>query len=335
MAGGGVIDVSTGIANSIGRYLSVISVVPSSLYVVFVYLLITSGSWHHPPDWSHAFMLLGHLGVAGIALLALFSIGLGVFLHPVQFALVQFFEGYWGTGPIAQAVRYQRIRRYQRLCIRFNTDIESVDDQLADLSDAGFNTTLASRAPLRSKHDEAVRVRASFPGNLDEVMPTRLGNVLRRAESEVGSQYGLRALQFVPHLLLIAPTGHVDYVNDQRSQLDLAVRMTFMSAVATATAVLFLWPDGLWVLLALVPYALAYLSYRGSVVAAGHYGAAFDTLVNLDRFTLYQQLHLRLPVTPEDEKEMNAKLAQLFDYYPAAIEYEHPVAGNGPGATPG
>ena len=75
------------------------------------------------------------------------------------------------------------------------------------------------------------------------------------------------ALQIVPHLLLIAPANHVAYVNDQRSQLDLAVRMTFISMTASATALLFLWPYGLWALIAVIPYMLAYLTYRGAVVA--------------------------------------------------------------------
>lgn len=335
MSNGGIVDVSTGIANSIGRYFSVISVIPSSLYIVFVYLLATSGALHHSPDWSHAFTSLAHLDLAGIALLGLFSIALGVFIHPIQFAIVQFFEGYWGTGSIAQAVRYQRILHYQRVAIGLNKDVESVEDRLADWKEARLDPTLASRAPLLSRHGEASRIRAAFPDNLDQVMPTRLGNVLRRAESQVGSQYRLDALQAVPHLMLIAPASHVDYVNDQRSQLDLAVRMTFISVIATATAILFLCRDGYWVLIALVPYVLAYLSYRGSVVAAGHYGSALDTLVNLDRFALYQQLHLPLPATTHEERKTNAKLGQLFDYSPKeAIEYSHPTASDGDGAEP-
>jgi hypothetical protein len=92
----GVVDVSTGVAQAVGRYFSVISVIPSSIYVGFVYLLIASGSWRHSPNWSHAFMSLEHIGIGGIAVLAFLSIGLGLLIHPVQFAVVQFFEGYWG-----------------------------------------------------------------------------------------------------------------------------------------------------------------------------------------------------------------------------------------------
>jgi hypothetical protein len=321
----GMMDIGTSVANSIGRYFSIVSFIPSSLYVLFVYLLTASGSWHHQPDWGHAFTSLGHLGVGGIALLAFASVGLGLFIHPIQFAIVQFFEGYWGTSPVSQVIRHQRIIRYQRKCEALNRDTDSVMDMFAAWKAANSRTTLSIRAPHRSKSEEAERARGNFPANLDEVMPTRLGNVLRRAESQAGRQYQLNSLQVVPHLLLVAPANHVDYVNDQRSQLDLAVRMTFVSIVATVTTIIFLWPYGAWVLIALIPYALAYLSYRGSVVAAGHYGNALETLVNLNRFTLYQQLHLQLPASADAERTRNQELARLLTgNVRAKVDYEHP-----------
>lgn len=326
MADGGIIDAGAGVANSIGRYFSVVSFIPSSLYVLFVYLLVASGSWHHSPDWNHAFVSLGHLGVDGVVLLTFLGVGLGIFIHPVQFSIVQFFEGYWGKRSISQDIRYRRIVYYQRLCRKLNRDVSYAKEKL----DAREKDDLTMRAPIRSKGDEADRVRRMFPADLNEVMPTRLGNVLRRAESQAGSQYGIVALQAVPHLLLIAPANHVDYVNDQRSQLDLAVRMTFISVVAVATSIIFLWPDGAWVLIALIPYGLAYFSYRGSVVAAGHYGYALETLINLNRFALYQQLHVKLPASTEKEQEMNAALRNLLGYKPyRTIHYEHQVAGDG------
>lgn len=271
-------------------------------------------------------MSLGHLGVDGVVLLTFLGVGLGIFIHPVQFSIVQFFEGYWGKRSISQDIRYRRIVYYQRLCRKLNRDVSYAKEKL----DAREKDDLTMRAPIRSKGDEADRVRRMFPADLNEVMPTRLGNVLRRAESQAGSQYGIDALQAVPHLLLIAPANHVNYVNDQRSQLDLAVRMTFISVVAVATSIIFLWPDGAWVLIALIPYGLAYFSYRGSVVAAGHYGYALETLINLNRFALYQQLHVKLPASTEKEQEMNAALRNLLGYKPyRTIHYEHQVAGDG------
>ena len=111
--------------------------------------------------------------------------------------------------------------------------------------------------------------------------------------------------------------------------------MTFISVLATVTAIIFLWPDGAWVLIALIPYVLAYVSYRGSVVAAGHYGSALETLINLNRFTLYQQFHVKLPASPDDELGMNKKLVDLLGNEPdVEIEYEHPVIEGGTNPQP-
>jgi hypothetical protein len=326
MSTGGIIDAGTGLANSIGRYFSVISIVPSSLYVTFVYTLIASDSWWHTPDWSRGFRSLEHLGLGGFSLLAFFSIAIGVIIHPTQFAIVQFFEGYWGNANIVQTFRSRRILHYQHICKNLSDKEMSAGRQLSQTG-AGIS---ADRARFLSLLGEANRVRDAFPRALDHVMPTRLGNTLRRTEAQAGSQYRLDALTAVPHLLMIAPPGHVDYVNDQRSQLDLAVRMTFMSVLACATSLLFLLHDGCWVFVAVIPYVLAYLSYRGSIIAASHYGSALETLINLDRFALYKQLHLELPHGTVEERRANVKVAELFSYDPeVVIRYEHPVDDGG------
>jgi hypothetical protein len=328
MANGGIVDISAGVAQTIGRYFSVVSVIPSSLYITFVYVLISSGSWQHSPNWGRAVRSLEQLGVGGIAFLAFLSVAFGVLIHPIQFAIVQFFEGYWGASSFAQALRAQRILRYQRLCQDLAGQRNRAQNQLVSYSRAGVLPP-AARTPLQSRLDETSRVINTFPRGLSQIMPTRLGNALRRSESNAGSQYALNSLQILPQLLLIAPPGHVDYVNDQRSQLDLAVRMTFISALAAPTAMLFLWPYRLWVLVAIIPYVLAYLSYRGSVVAARLYGSALDTLMNLDRFALYEQLRLELPVDTAHERETNEELARLLSYDDAVVlRYQHPDAAD-------
>jgi len=328
MSNGGIVDISTGAAQAVGRYFSVISVIPSALYVVFVYLLIASGSWTHSPNWERAFTSLEHISIGGIGALVFLSIGLGLVIHPIQFALVQFLEGYWGTARFAQFIRAQRILRYQRLCEDLDKVKAEAIETLHSLPEEGADYPV-HLAQLTSRRGEAARILDNFPRADSNIMPTRLGNMLRRYESQSGVQYGMDALQAVPHLLLIAPPNHVEYVNDQRSQLDLTVRFTFISLAASATAVFFMWPYGFWILIAAIPYMLAYLTYRGAVVAAGHYGSSFDTLINLDRFLLYEQLHLPLPVDTNAERLTNEKMKGLFEYGPANVEYKHPEPGSG------
>jgi hypothetical protein len=121
-------------------------------------------------------------------------------------------------------------------------------------------------------------------------------------------------LQVVPYLALVAPPEHVRYLDDQRVQLDLAVRMSFTSLIATLVAVIFLWTDGLWLIVSTVPYGLAYLFYRGAVVTAHEYGTAVAALVDLNRFILYERLHLPLPEDIDEELKLNEQLSAVLDF---------------------
>lgn len=63
--------------------------------------------------------------------------------------------------------------------------------------------------------------------------------------------------------------------------------------------------------------------------AAGHYGAALETLITLNRFALYEQLHMHLPASTKREREANAALNALLRYKPhKTIDYEHPATGD-------
>src|SRR5674536_368784 len=90
-------------------------------------------------------------------------------------------------------------------------------------------------------------------------MPTRLGNALRRHEDAVGRPYDLNAVGVMPHIALCAPPEHLAYLNDQRTLLDLSVRLCVVSLLAAAAGFVLLARDGLWLLLCLAPYLLCLL----------------------------------------------------------------------------
>lgn len=319
----------SGVGGAIGRYFSIVSFIPSLFLIGFTFALIESGSWGGSggPDWARAGNAFTHLG--NLALLTLISIALGVVVHPVQFALVQFFEGYWGTGSLAQRARVARIRHH----LKRLRGVQFGDNQRAELAleDEEDPPEPESRVELLSIVEESQRVIDGYPIDDDAMMPTRLGNVLRRYERLAGSQYGLDAVGIIRHVALVAPAQRVDYVNDQRQLLDLSVRMTATSIFATFVAIAFLWRHGPWLLLALVPYGIAYLSYRGAIVVAHEYGSAVSTMIDLDRFALYDSLHLPPPATTTAERRMNAQLMELISPNPTIVlRYQHPDATGDP-----
>lgn len=317
-----IADIAGATRESIGRYFSLVSFIPSVLLVAYVFVLLSSGALHRPPELGSVAHAVSHLGLADVAALTFVSVGLGLALHPLQFAFVQFFEGYWGTGPIAQRARSVRIwwhwRRLRALRIQSNYENYRLTEPAND-------EDLRKRIDIVSLCQEGRRLSAGQPVVIDQMMPTRLGNVLRYYESAAGVPYQLDAIGVMPYLARVAPTEDMAYVNDQRSNLDLAVRMIVVSAIAFVISLALLWRYGLWLLVAIVPYALAFLSYRGAVVAAGAYGRAFAAIIALNRFALYERLHLPLPKNISEEQKNNEALGNVLNYSKyESLEYKHP-----------
>src|SRR5215468_6005072 len=99
---------------SIGRYFSIVTSLPSALLTIFIYTLIASGAWSGEPDWAVAAERISSLGIGQVALLLVVSLAVGVPSHPLQFALVQLLEGYWGAGSLGRALRAWRTSWYRR-----------------------------------------------------------------------------------------------------------------------------------------------------------------------------------------------------------------------------
>lgn len=304
---------------ALGRYVGLVSVLPSTLLVVYSWVLVSAGAWAEKPDWDEAFRALAGTGIGEVALILLLSITIGIVLHPLQFTMVQILEGYWGLGRPGVALRGVLIagHRHRRHLLEDVRDIaESID-----------TTEDHTKAWLQTLMDEADRLLTRYPRTERAVMPTRLGNVLRRYEEQAGEPYGMNGPAVVPHLAGVAPPEQLAYLNDQRSMLDLAVRCCVTAWLAFGVSIAFLWDDGGWLLLALAPYGAAYLCYRGSVTAAEIYGIALCSLVALNRFTLYDRLRLKRVHDSTDELAQNKILNTVLVHFekPATpLEFEHP-----------
>ena len=84
--------------------------------------------------------------------------------------------------------------------------------------------------------------------------------------------------------------------------MELALRTSFLSMLASVVTLVLLWRHGWWLLVALFPYAIAYLAYRGAVAVAHEYGTALAVMVDLNRFALYDRLRVKLPTDIDEER---------------------------------
>jgi hypothetical protein len=293
-----------GLGRDIGARFALVGLLPGLVLALFVVVLLWSGAPDDAPDlgrildeareldaWAGGFLFLGLLVAAIVA-------------QPLQLGLVRWLEGYW-PRPLADRGR----ARYER--------------RVAALEAA----TAPRRKPLTPEElatmsDAASELRLLPPR--EHVMPTRLGNALRAAEVRAGEPYGLDAVVAWPRLypLLSDPVRAV--VDGQRDALDVNARFCSVFAAAAVISAALLATYGWWLLVAAGWLVLAWLAYRAAVAAAIAYGESIRAAVDLHRFTLLEALHLPLPATPAEERELNARLSRfLLQGVPLDAPYQH------------
>ncbi|WP_410620097.1 hypothetical protein [Amycolatopsis sp. cmx-8-4] len=357
-----VADAAVGLGARIGRYFSIVSMVPSLFLVVWTTVLVASDAWRSEPNLSLMVDRLGDLGLPSIAWLLLITTVVALFLHPLQLAMTRLLEGYWGSSPIAVRLLSMRIAHYRRrwrnlharerelsTILKKRLKVLLVEQYFNDLLDRRTNLVHPENleASQRKKdeeymlasnraHDlsglqaalESIRYEKSRYPAIDRMMPTRLGNALRQAEDTIGKQYGLNAIRTAPHLTLVLPELDRNYLNDTRQQLDTSVKLCVVALLITIETIVCLFTDGWWLLVALGPYFLTYTAYRSAVAAADAYMAVFRTVLDLNRFKLYESLHVRLPMSTAYERRTNAKLMELLKgNEKVSVRYKHPATG--------
>jgi hypothetical protein len=321
---------------AIGRYFVVVSFIPSTVFTAYLFLLLRiGGPGHKTVQLARAFQ---SVDLRTAADLSLASLVLAIAFHPLQFALIQMLEGYWGPSWIGRRLAVAGILRHRRrargLHIGFlGGHARSRPDPESPPFAARARATRSQVEGLWTSQ-QALRLYSSYPHRRDHVMPTRLGNVLRRYEQFAGEMYGLDTIASVPRLMQVADPRDVGYVDNQRMQLEMAVRTCALGLLATLVTAVVMLPHGWYLLLALAPYAVAYLTYRGSVVLAHEYGTALTVLVELNRFALYERLHLPLESTLARERAAARRLTKILrmDNFElekrisgARLRYEHPA----------
>jgi hypothetical protein len=320
-------DPTLGTGSTIGKYFSVVSMIPSVLLAVWVYLLLAAGSLHQTPSMT---TLMSNNPIAHPEyLIATFAFAIAVALvgHPLQFALVQILEGYWGNSTLARNLRVRfvmghlrrielasRSRKEGRLQLRrLPKPVSGDTNEYLSPAEIAADPDAAATVVWAQAHLDAWEiVNSQYPDERTATLPTRLGNVLRRHELVSGSAVHLPILDWATHIGMVANPTHTAYVNDQRTQLDLAVRMAASTFFAAAITFLLLWPYGWPSLLSLIPYVAAFFSYRGAVVCADGYGRALRAWVDLNRLRLYAELGLANVATTDEEREQNDALVDLI-----------------------
>ncbi len=193
-----------------GAYL--VNALPSAVLVLGCLALVESRlyPWMHPM-MTHAGKAIpvgpssiaasiDGLGVSGGIVLALAVLISTVVLRPFQISMVQLLEGYWSDrfwlAPVEAIAIERHARRYS-----LNRARELGLQQLQVQPEFGEVVAQARRESREARRvSEAQQILDQYPVTVDSMMPTMLGNILRRAETTAGERYGLETVLTFPRL---------------------------------------------------------------------------------------------------------------------------------------
>jgi hypothetical protein len=270
-------------ASSVSSRFNLVGLAPTALLATTVGALAASGAFTGLPSLELLIARSSKVNVfiAGVLFLAVFSVALVI--HPFQLLLVRILEGYWEDIPVLRSLRYIGIEINRRRRWEINV--------------------------LRKDTELGLRL---YPPETGDLLPTRLGNVLRSAERQAGENHGFsEPIEMLPRIYPYMSSPLADSVSDAREELDIACRMCavlWLIAVLVGCTVIadgaVAASGGAWLAAPVAAAILGIVSYRAAVRSAEDYGQILYSVFDLHRRDLIRALGYVPPEDPRDEKQL-------------------------------
>ncbi len=337
------------VGKQVSPRFQLVNAVPLTTLVVFVGVVLGSGAWGGRPSYDTLARRVESLGLRELAIAALTILLLGLVTNSFQTRLVKALEGYWApVGPRLLLLSFGLDRHHE---LRNYYGVQRADDSaLTRWQRFWLNRTPAHRRQQLERafrrwsaahHDlypqeplpdvEQAQLVLPLPEFLitttpdlqeDRLMPTALGNTLRRAEDFAGDRFGLDAVALAPYLLAVASADTVAVYEDARLELDVTVRLVYVWLFCSLVSLVALLNDGPWLAVPLLTFWLAWIAYRAAIIAASNFGEVLIQVVDLHRFDLLAKMHWPLPDKVGDEAVTTAPLWRVLGGQAEDDDYE-------------
>jgi hypothetical protein len=141
----------------------------------------------------------------------------------------------------------------------------------------------------------------NYPVQQSQLMPFRLGNIIRAAEEYSYIRYGLEIKVSWPRLWFILPQNTQKELSNARKLLDDRVQLMIWGILFA----IFGFVNKFAFLIAAI---VIFFAYRFMLFAARMYGQIIRATFDIYRFDLYRAMHWPIPDKPENEREIGMKL---------------------------
>ena len=156
-----------------------------------------------------------------------------------------------------------------------------------------------------------------YPLEVNQIVPTRLGNAIRAFETYGGSRFGLDSGSLWSELVAVVPKTLQNDIDTARAIVDFFVAGFFASVMAGILAIVAgslpnghvsaLFFGGLY-------FIIAWGAYEMAVSGCSYWGATNRALINIGRSALATALGLQLPTSLAEEIDMWSNVI-AYTYY--------------------
>jgi hypothetical protein len=167
----------------------------------------------------------------------------------------------------------------------------------------------------------AAEYEMKYPPAEAGIMPTRLGNILRAAEAYPQTRYQADSVALFPRMVVAIDRefmGHMDSANDQCSFLLNSSLLSMIFTVLSFVSAFYVWFFSVpgfsvpaYMATGLATSLIAWFFYNASLLNVSKYGNLIRTSYDLFRFNLLEKLHLKLPATSSQEKDLWKKISDF------------------------
>jgi hypothetical protein len=243
------------------------------------------------------------------ALLVVFISSLAI--RAVQLPVIRFLEGYWPwpLNHIASCI----VSKNQKNFGEKYKELRELKQKEKDKS-----ITPKEQDRLFQLEDWA----HCNPASAKDLLPTRLGNLLRSREMASSRKYGLDALICWPRLWCLLPECIQDNLNSSRDVLNQQAELWLWG-------LLFLFWTALNPYVVLISLIWMFLAYRMTQQTAVVYGDLMETAFDLYRFSLYDALGWPRPKNSSEEKVAGARLTEFLWRGTIGEKIVYPIPANG------
>jgi hypothetical protein len=331
----------------IGRSYIVSSFLPAALFVslgVFIFRGFAPELISEGIQRINLFLGLNkpeNFSLGGLFTLFIATCWLAFYLYSSTNWTVQLYEGYKFPRFVSELMRFYFRQRLHRKSLEI---YEARRRQFKKRQRAhGRNL----KEPRELALVEIENVGTYSPIDEADLLPTRLGNVLKASECYAEERYKLNSLVVFPKLLHVFPQHFINELEDKNNRFIFLIHSSFLAYLIGIPALLVglfnnlfapfcnnaftpkwiintfcqngfisrgfsvLSPDE-YIVVGLVFVGSGYLLYRVGVDAAREFALHIRAGFDLYRFDLLRQLNHRLPTTLNDEKKIWELLSEYF-----------------------